>query len=159
MAITHPSGARPGLPCQNQTAAKTGNEIPALRLTARVARPSGCSEAFSSAFQAACRTAATRTSASTARGTGRVYRGGEGDCVDTSTDRDILDITIWLNASQSPLDPREPSGAARSPLAWSASRSTSTPLPTHTTSVSTCSTNGTAFDGKMFAGAPNTKDP
>src|SRR5438067_7133471 len=92
MAITHPSGARPGLPCQNQTAAKTGNEMPALRLTARVARPSGCSEAFSSAFQAACRTAATRTSASTARGTRRVYPGGNGGVVDASTDSDILNI-------------------------------------------------------------------
>src|SRR5205809_6248775 len=92
MAITHPSGARPGLPCQNQTAAKTGNEIAALRLTARVARPSGCSDAFSSAFQVACSTAATRTNGRTARGTGRVYRGGGGWRVDTSTDSDILGI-------------------------------------------------------------------
>src|SRR5205814_8749525 len=64
----------------------------APRLTARVARPSGCSQAFSSAFKAACRTAATRTSASTARGTGRVYSGGNDEGVDASTDSDILDI-------------------------------------------------------------------
>src|SRR5213080_164449 len=103
MAITHPSGARPGLPCQNQTAAKTGNEIPALRLTARVARPSGCSDAFSSAFQAACRTAATRTSGMTARGTGRVYRGGDhgdGGHLDTSIDSDTLDIRYGRTKSQ-----------------------------------------------------------
>src|SRR6184192_135628 len=92
MAITHPSGARPGLPCQNQTAARTGREIAALRLTARVARPSGCSEAFSSAFQVACSTAATRTRGRTARGTGRVYRGSAGAST-PQTDGDILDIS------------------------------------------------------------------
>src|SRR5438046_359089 len=91
-ATSHAIGIRPGLPCQNQTAARTGREIAALRLTARVARPSGCSEAFSSAFQAACRTAATRTRASTAGGTGRVYPDGNGGGLDASTDSDILDI-------------------------------------------------------------------
>src|SRR5438105_9437637 len=95
MATSQASGVKPGLPCQSQAAATTGSEIAALRLTARVARPSGCSDAFSSAFQAACRTAATRTSVMTARGTGRVYRGGDhgdGGHVDTSIDSDTLDI-------------------------------------------------------------------
>src|SRR2546430_17120962 len=89
---THAGGIKPGRPCHNQTAARMGSEIAALRLTARVARPSGCSDAFSSAFQVACSTAATRTNGRTARGTGRVYRGGGGRRAGTSTDTDILGI-------------------------------------------------------------------